>query len=286
MWGVIPALGSALLHRKIRTLQRWTRGIRPRLPGARMAGHDEFHAGNAGPKPRPMPRTEGRFPQVPGADERRVHPHSRAQDAAEARPGIGVILVRMDLEPKSSSTDGLTGLLNLGLAGDSSANDRAFQMVYAELRRSAQRQMRRGIDAATLSPTGLVSEVFIKLNDGMPRVNDRAHFYSLAARAMRQILLDHQRDKQAAKRGGKVPHVELVGEPLAGEGEDIDYFALDQALESLRQMDPRAAQVVEWHFFSGLNFIEIAELIGISDKTARRDWDSARAFLLMQLSAG
>jgi RNA polymerase sigma factor (TIGR02999 family) len=193
---------------------------------------------------------------------------------------------RMDPEPTSSSTDGLTGLLNLGLAGDSSANDRAFQMVYAELRRSAQRQMRRGIDAATLSPTGLVSEVFIKLNDGMPRVNDRAHFYSLAARAMRQILLDHQRDKQAAKRGGKAPHVELIGEPLAGEGEDIDYFALDQALEALRQMDPRAAQVVEWHFFSGLNFIEIAELIGISDKTARRDWDSARAFLLMQLSAG
>jgi RNA polymerase sigma factor (TIGR02999 family) len=191
----------------------------------------------------------------------------------------------MQRDPQSPSTDGLTGLLNLGLAGDSSANDRAFQMVYAELRRSAQRQMRRGIDAATLSPTGLVNEVYIKLNDGMPRVNDRAHFYSLAARAMRQILLDHQRDKQALKRGGNAPHVELVTEPLGVDGEDLDYFALDQALESLRGMDPRAAQVVEWHFFSGLNFLEIAELLEISDKTARRDWDSARAFLLMQLSA-
>lgn len=192
----------------------------------------------------------------------------------------------MDDDPPAPSTDGLTGLLNLGLAGDSRANDRAFQMVYAELRRSAQRQMRRGIDAATLSPTGLVSEVFIKLNDGMPRVNDRAHFYSLAARAMRQILLDHQRDKQAVKRGGGIAHVELVGEPLTGEGGDIDYLALDQALESLRRIDARAAQVVEWHFFSGLNFLEIAELLDVSDKTARRDWDSARAFLLAQLSAG
>ncbi|MEO8461429.1 MAG: ECF-type sigma factor, partial [Dokdonella sp.] len=174
----------------------------------------------------------------------------------------------------------------LGLAGDLAANDRAFDMVYGELRRSAQRQMRRGLDAATLSPTGLVSEVFLKFNDAMPRVNDRAHFYSLAARAMRQILLDHQRDKQAIKRGGNQSPVELTSEPFGPDGDALDYFALDQALETLRKIDERAAQVVEWHFFSGLNFFEIAELLGVSDKTARRDWDSARAFLLMQLSPG
>ena len=191
----------------------------------------------------------------------------------------------MEKDLHSPSTDGLTGLLNLGLSGDAEANDRAFQMVYAELRRSAQRQMRRGLDAATLSPTGLVNEVFIKLNDGMPRVNDRAHFYSLAARAMRHILLDHQRDKQAAKRGGKGPPAEMISESLVGALGEIDYFALDQALDALRDMDPRAAKVVEWHFFSGLNFLEIAELLDVSDKTVRRDWDSARAFLLMQLSS-
>ena len=191
----------------------------------------------------------------------------------------------MQRNPHSQSTDGLTGLLNLGLSGDAEANDRAFEMVYAELRRSAQRQIRRGLDAATLSPTGLVNEVFIKLNDGMSRVNDRAHFYSLAARAMRHILLDHQRDKQAAKRGGNAPHVELNSEPLIADSEEIDYFALDQALDSLRALDPRAAKVVEWHFFSGLNFLEIAQLLDVSDKTVRRDWDSARAFLLVQLSA-
>ena len=191
----------------------------------------------------------------------------------------------MAQDAKSTSTEGLTGLLNRGLAGDATANDRAFQQVYAELRRSAQRQMRKGIDAATLSPTGLVNEVFLKLNDGMPQVQDRAHFYSLAARAMRQVLLDHQRDKHALKRGGNAPHVELTSEPFGPEGDAIDYFALDQAIQALRQLDPRATQVVEWHFFSGLNFLEIAELLDLSDKTVRRDWDSARAFLLAQLSS-
>ena len=190
----------------------------------------------------------------------------------------------MDPDPKTATTDGLTGLLNSGLSGDLRANDRAFRMVYAELRRSAQRQMRRGIDAATLSPTGLVHEVFLKLNDGVSRVNDRAHFYSLAARAMRQVLLDHQRDKKAIKRGGDVPHVELTSDPLGTGGNSIDHFALDQALESLRRLDPRATQVVELHFYSGLNFIEIGDLLEISDKTARRNWDSARAFLLARLS--
>lgn len=159
-------------------------------------------------------------------------------------------------------------------------------MVYAELRRSAQWQMRRGIDAATLSPTGLVNEVFLKINDGVPKVNDRAHFYSLAARAMRQVLLDHQRDKQAIKRGGSVAYVEFTSEPLASDDRTIDHFALGQALDGLRRMYPRAADVVELHFYAGLNFLEIAELLDISVKTARRDWDSARAYLLMQLSTG
>ncbi len=189
-------------------------------------------------------------------------------------------------EPAPPHPD-LTGLINRGLAGDSGANERAFGLVYDELRRSAQRQMRRGGDAATLSPTSLVSEIYLKLIDGAPRaVNDRGHFFSLAARAMRQVLLDHQRGKQAIKRGGDVLHVEMTAEPFGDEGDRVDYFALDQAIEALRLIDPRGATVVDWHFFSGLNFIEIGELLDISDKTARRDWISARAFLLMQLNGG
>lgn len=192
----------------------------------------------------------------------------------------------MSSDPSAASDNDLTGLLNRGLAGESSANDRAFGLVYAELRRSAQRQMRRnGSGVATLSPTSLVSEVYLKLNDGAPRaINDRVHFYSLASKAMRQVLLDHQRGRQAIKRGSDVVHVELTVEAFGTEGNAVDYFALEQAMELLTQIDPRGAQVVDLHFFAGLNFIEIAELLDINERTARRDWNSARSYLLLQLS--
>lgn len=191
----------------------------------------------------------------------------------------------MSSTPNLPVEQDLTGLLNLGLAGDPAANEHAFGAVYDELRHSALRAVRRGGDGLTLSPTALVSEVYLKLGESAPRsVNDRAHFYSLAARAMRQVLIDHQRGKYALKRGGDVLHVELTAEPFGDSGDSLDYFALEQALEALKAVDKRAASVVDWHFFSGLNFLEIAELLGISDKTARRDWDSARAFLLLQLS--
>jgi len=192
----------------------------------------------------------------------------------------------MSSHDPAAPADDLTRLLNLGLAGDAAANEHAYARVYAELRRSARGQMRRGGDAPTLSPTSLVSEVYLKLSDGAPRaINDRAHFFSLAARAMRQILLDHQRGKQAIKRGSGVAPVTLDVEPFGDEHERLDYFALDQALNALRAIDERAATVVDWHYFSGLDFIEIAQLLGISDKTARRDWQTARAFLLLQLSS-
>ncbi|HVH36914.1 ECF-type sigma factor [Tahibacter sp. UC22_41] len=186
----------------------------------------------------------------------------------------------------STDLEELTGLLNLALAGDVAASERAFALVYAEMRRCAQRQMRGQNDALTLSPTVLVNEAYLKLSAGAARsLNDRGHFYSLAARAMRQVLLDHQRASQVIKRGGGVAHVELTDKLFDAEGEALDYFALEQALSALRQIDARAATVVDWHFFAGLNFIQIADLLQVSDKTARRDWDSARAFLLMQLSA-
>ncbi len=191
----------------------------------------------------------------------------------------------MTSTPNLPFEEDLTGLLNLGLAGDPAANEHAFVSVYGELRRSALRAVRRGGDGLTLSPTALVNEVYLKLGESAPRsINDRAHFYSLAARAMRQILIDHQRGKYALKRGGDVLHVELTAEPFGDASASLDYFALEQALEALKVVDRRAASVVDWHFFSGLNFLEIAELLDISDKTARRDWDSARAFLLLQLS--
>lgn len=187
--------------------------------------------------------------------------------------------------PEPSAGD-LTGLLNRGLAGDAGANSKAYSLVYSELRRTAQRQIRRGGDAATLNPTSLVNEVYLKLSDNAARtVNDRGHFYSLAARAMRQVLVDHQRKKVALKRGSGLAPVELTTEPFGDEGDGIDYFSLHQAIETLGSFDDRAKRVVEWHFFAGLEFAEIGQLLGVSPKTAHRYWTSARAFLLTQLSA-
>jgi RNA polymerase sigma factor (TIGR02999 family) len=205
---------------------------------------------------------------------------SRGQSA------IGKSVAHAILPAMSIDGNDLTGLLNRGLAGDTTAGERAFALVYTEMRRCAQRQMRGQNDAPTLSPTVLVNEAYLKLSGGAARtLTDRGHFYSLAARAMRQVLLDHHRARLVIKRGGGAVHVELTDELFDDAGNSLDYLALDQALDALREIDPRAATVVDWHFFAGLNFLEIADLLQVSDKTARRDWDSARAFLLMQLSA-
>jgi|CXWL01.1.fsa_nt_gi RNA polymerase sigma factor (TIGR02999 family) len=180
----------------------------------------------------------------------------------------------------------LTELLNLGFRGDATARDRAFALVYDELRRTAAAQMGFGRDNATLSPTGLVNEAYLKLVSGAQlALNDRTHFFALAARAMRQLLIDQQRQKLTEKHGGGLRRVELSQELPDDRSHPLDYLDLDRALAELERVDPRAAQVVELHFFAGLNFMEIAEMLAVSDKTARRDWNSARAFLLTCASA-
>lgn len=179
----------------------------------------------------------------------------------------------------------LTELLNLGLSGDSDARERAFALVYGQLRRTAAAQLGTRLRGQTLSPTALVNEAYLKLVSGAQlALNNRAHFFALSARAMRQLLTDQQRVKYSDKHGGKLTRAEL-SEDLADESTwQIDYIDLDRALTQLEAVDPRAARVVELHYFSGLNFMEIAELLAISDKTVRRDWTTARAFLLLQVS--
>lgn len=179
----------------------------------------------------------------------------------------------------------LTELLNLGFNGDSSACERAFAMVYGQLRRSAAAQMGSNFHGQTLSPTALVNETYLKLvSGGRLALNDRGHFFALSARAMRQLLTDQQRLKYSGKHGGSLQRVEL-GDELADESSrQVDYIDLDRALTQLEAIDARAARVVELHYFTGLNFMEIAELLALSDKTVRRDWNSARAFLLLQVS--
>jgi RNA polymerase sigma factor (TIGR02999 family) len=165
------------------------------------------------------------------------------------------------------------------------ANDapELFTLVYSELRRIARGQRRTAGSPATLDTTALVHEVYLKLH-GVPEAKsiDRAHFLSLAARAMRQILVDHARGRSRLKRGGPFS-ITGLHDNIGVAADMVDLVALDDALARLSAVDARAGQLVEWRIFGGLDFPEIARLQGLTERTVFRDWRRARAFLVRQL---
>lgn len=158
-----------------------------------------------------------------------------------------------------------------------------FERVYQELRRIARGQRRAAGSPATLDTTALVHEVYLKLHDAPGAASiGRAHFLSLAARAMRQILVDHARARGRLKRGGDVAITGL--DDRAGVASDIvDLVALDDALSRLTELDPRAGKLVEWRIFGGLEIAEIAQLQGLAERTVFRDWRRTRAWLVQEL---
>ena len=165
-----------------------------------------------------------------------------------------------------------------------------FPLVYDELRRVAHRHLEREAEGHTLSTTALVHEVYLRLKDhGTGAFNDRVHFFAMAARAMRRILVDHARRHHAAKRGAGARRVPLENlERLTGDGLAIDeradlLVALDEALLRLTVLDARQAQVVELRFFGGLTEDETAKTLGIGLRTAKRDWAKARSWLYQSL---
>ena len=176
----------------------------------------------------------------------------------------------------------ITELLNAAHSGDETAQEAAYALVYDELKRCARRQ-RGAAPGSSLSPTVLVNELYLRLSGGhVERLSSRSHFFALAARAMRQIVVDHARRRASAKRGGRDPHVTLDVSALdvADPGNDTaQALELDAALTSLAKRDPDLARVVEWHFFAGLSFTEIAAEIGRHERTVRHDWELARAYL-------
>ncbi len=184
-----------------------------------------------------------------------------------------------------------TELLAAARDGDRAAYDRVFGRVYDELRRVASRQAARfgGGGERTLSTTALVHEAYLKLAGGaLVAGSDRAHFFALAARAMRQILVDHVRHGRRKKRGGAAPEVALDGLEFelaapAGEAAVEELLTLDRALERLEAVDPDLERMVEWRFFAGLTLPEIVELTGSSERTLKRDWSVARAFLAREI---
>ncbi len=161
-----------------------------------------------------------------------------------------------------------------------------FEIVYQELRRIARGQRRAAGAPATLDTTALVHEVYLKLHaTPAARGVDRARFISLAARAMRQILVDHARSRARLKRGGDII-ITGLDEHVGAASDTIDLVALDAALEQLAKIDPRASQLVEWRIFGGLDIAEIARLQALTERTVFRDWRRARAFLVQQLDLG
>ena len=178
----------------------------------------------------------------------------------------------------------VTLLLRARAEGDASAEGELIALIYAELRRIAERQMRGERPGHTLTPTALVHEAWLRLGEDAGDARDRIQFLALAGHRMRQVLVDHARRRNAGKRGGGNDAVTLSGIDAAAPEPEVDVLALDQALQQLEAYDPRKASVVELRYFAGMEMGEIAALLGVSRATAQRDWEVARAFLHAQLS--
>lgn len=168
--------------------------------------------------------------------------------------------------------------------GDHSALERLIPLVYDELRRLARSYMRRQREGHTLEATALVNEAYLRLIDAREvRWQNRAHFFAVSAQVMRRVLVDLARSRSSLKRGGGAPFITFNEELEAASERGTEILALDEALEALARLDPRQAQVVELRYFGGLSEEETAEVLKVSSRTVRRDWNLARAWLRREL---
>jgi RNA polymerase sigma factor (TIGR02999 family) len=183
--------------------------------------------------------------------------------------------------------DDVTQLLLAWSEGDKAALDRLMPLVYSELHDLADIFLRRERSDHSLQATALVNEAYLRLVD-VQRVQweNRAHFFAISARLLRQILVDFARKRSYQKRGAGIKHISLEATLLVGEQPDEDLAALDEALEKLAEIDVRKSRVVELRFFGGLSVEEAAEVLEVSVETVKRDWRFARSWLKRQLSEG
>lgn len=178
----------------------------------------------------------------------------------------------------------VTELLVRWRSGDGDALQALMPLVYDEMRRLAHRYLRRERPGHTLQSTALVHEAFVRLTgNALPQWEDRAHFFAIAARLMRQILVEYARSRNAGKRGGAVVKLAIDCVEERPARPDLDIVALDNALQDLARIDPQQSQVVELRFFSGLSIEDTAEALGISQSTVKRDWNTARVWLYREL---
>ena len=188
--------------------------------------------------------------------------------------------------PTPSSPE-LTQLLADWAKGDRSALDRLFPLVHSELRRIAQRQMSQERPGHTLQATALVNEAYLKLagQQGFDWQN-RAHFFAVCAQVMRHILIDHARAHARDKRGGGLARVSLNDALVVVEDQTAHFIALDEALRVLERLDQQKGKIVELRYFGGLSVEEAAEVMNISPRTVRREWQRAKAWLYRMMTEG
>ena len=182
----------------------------------------------------------------------------------------------------------ITRLLREWQGGSAEALQRLIPLVYDELHTLASRYLSGERQDHTLQTTALVNEAYLKLAGQRQDWQSRAHFFGIAARLMRRILVDHARRDRRVKRGGGAPHVlpRRRGSHLAPSPVDaVDAYGLDQALSRLETLDPQQGRIVELRFFGGMTIEETAEVMGISSATIKREWAVARAWLYRELSA-
>ena len=180
----------------------------------------------------------------------------------------------------------VTKLLKDWSAGDESAPDKLMPLVYEELRRLAHRYMRREKPGRTLQTSALINEAYVRLADQSKiQWESRTHFFGIAARLMRQILVDQARRRNFAKRGGAALRVTLSEATAVAEEQSASVIALDDALQSLEKIDPRKSRIVELRFFGGLSIEETAEALDVSPGTVMREWTFARAWLRKEMGA-
>ena len=160
-------------------------------------------------------------------------------------------------------------------------------VVYSELKRLAGSYLRRERPDHTLQSAALVNEAYLRLIDQRDtRWQNRAHFFGIAAQAMRRILADHARSHNAAKRGSGMPELELNEAVAQAQSRSVDVLDLEEALQKLEKLDPQQGRIVELRFFSGLSIEDTANVLGISPATVKRDWAAARAWLFREVGAG
>jgi RNA polymerase sigma factor (TIGR02999 family) len=181
-----------------------------------------------------------------------------------------------------SEANEITRLLDAAGNGDRGAWERLVDLVYPDLKRLAH-SARKGREGHTLNTTALVHECYLRLSQGRSPPRDRDHLKSLAVRIMRQVLVDHAREQLAQKRGGGEQRVPLDEQAIAEQREFAELIEIDAALRQLAEAEPRQAQVFEHRFFGGLNDEDTASALGISPRTAHRDWDAAREWLAQRL---